>query len=574
MQSNFPKQKPKIELALVIITGLFGLAMYAWVQNLGLVKFLTDQNAHLDASRLVFDSMTPGISQIGFWPPLLHILMMPFTLITSLYQSGGAGAVVLIPALMVAAVFLYRLAYLYTNDKFLSFVAALLLVVNPYILYFSVTPMMEVLFLANLFGTAYFLAEWLAEQKLKWLVLTGVFVTLTCLSRFEGLILIPLVSLIIFIQLTRKRKNYSEKEAVLLLFLIPACLGLVAIFIYSWVFGGSPLAFTGGSWIKNSGNATAFTKGNVLMSVKYLVYSSFYMLSKPLVWVSVGSLVVFAVLSGKKFRSMAILTVLASPFVFVLMTLVTGTGSVLVANLPPYNFFSNERYSLTWIGFTILVPVLLISAVAYYFSRSNRRWMGWIANSVRVVLAVALLGLGVYQSYQVVVAQKFSVIKDDINSPLPGQVEAMQYLANNYDYGKILLTKADNDPILSQAHVPLSNYIYEGNYKYFDQADTEPWLFARYIVMHNPDDNDAWSEQNDEIMVKWGKNPELTQYYDLVMQNPIRRIYKIDDAKVMDMAAAHGLDASQIPSINPQISWWDPSDIYAKIQTKPTVGLK
>ena len=574
MQSRLHRSKYSNEFWLVIITAVLGTLMFYWVSSQGLMRSLTDQNAHLNSARLAFDSMTPGISQIGFWPPLLHILMMPFTLINGLYESGAAGAFVLIPALMVAAVFLYRLTLLYTNDKFLSFIAALLLITNPYILYYAVTPMMEVLFIANLFGVAYFMALWLKTDKLVYLLASGLFISLACLSRFEGLILIPLCSVIVIAQLIKKRKGYSEIEAILLLFAILAVIGVGTIMIYSWVFSGNPLTFTGGSWLRNPVEATFLTKHDLVASLIYMLHASFYMLSKPLVYLSLGSFAVFAALSSKRFHSLAILGILFSPFFFIATTLFTGTGSIAVADLAPYNFFSNERYSLTWIGFVILTPILVVSVINYYFSRSGKSWSFATGRIIRNTMALGLVVIGVTQLYTVSYAQKFAVIKENINSPLPSQMAVTNYLQKNYDFGKILITKADNDPILAQSNVPLKDYIYEGNYKYFEQTNDEPWLFARYVIMHNPSDDDAWSTQNEAVMRKWGNNQQFLAYYDLVLENSQRRVYKINEAKVRAMAAANHLDSGQIPSINNNIAWWDPTDIYAKIQSNSSVGLK
>jgi hypothetical protein len=574
MQSKLLKSKYNPEFIIVAITAVLGAAMFWYVSDLGLVKSLTDQNAHLNAAKLATDSMTPGISQFGFWPPLLHVLMMPFTAFHSLYASGAAGAIVLIPALALAAVFLYRLTLLYTNDSFLSFVAAMLLVINPYVLYYAVTPMMEILFLANLFGTGYFLARWLYEDKFKYLLFSGIFISLACLSRFEGLILIPLCAFIVLVQLIKKRKNYSEIEALMLLFLILAIIGLTGIVVYSWVFSGNPLTFTGGSWLRNPAEATFATRHDLLASLQYMLYASFYMFSKPMVILSILSFIVFAVLSGKRFNSVAILSVLASPFVFIATTLYTGTGSMAVANLPPFDFFSNERYSLTWIGFVILTPLLFISALVYYFSKSQKNWMRFTGIFVRNTMAFGLVALSTMQFYSVSVADKFAVIKQNINSPLPAQLQVAQYLHDNYDFGKILITKADNDPILAQAGVDLKDYIYEGNYLYFNQTNDEPWLFARYVIMHNRKDTDAWAAENETVMGKWGGG-QLLNYYDLVLENPKRLVYKINDKKVRALALKEHLNTDAIPSINPKIARWDPTDIYAKIaQANVTVNTK
>jgi hypothetical protein len=574
MESKLLKSKYSPEFFLIIITFVLGTGMLWWVSDLGLTRALTDQNAHLNASKLAFDSMTPGISQIGFWPPLLHVLMMPFTLVSSLYTSGTAGAFVLIPALALAAIFLYRLTLLYTNDKFLSFVAAMLLITNPYILYYAVTPMMEVLFIANLFGVAYFLAKWLKEDRFSYLLIAGAFISLACLSRFEGLILIPLCASIVLIQLFKKRKQYSEIEALMLLFSILAVVGAASILIYSWIFSHNPFTFTGGSWLRNPPEATFLTKHDLLASIKYMLHASFYMLSKPLVYLSLASACIFAMLSSKRFYSVAILAVLASPFVFIAFTLFTGTGSIAVADLPPFDFFSNERYSLTWVGFVILTPILLISAIAYYFTRSGKPMVHVLGQVLRNTMALALVALGVFQLYSVSIAGQFSVVRENINSPLASQIEVTNFLQKKYDFGKILITRADNDPILAQARVPLRDYIYEGNYIYFDQTNDEPWLFARFVIMHNPSDNDAWSTTNEAVMRKWGTNSQFSQYYDLVLENSQRRVYKINDAKVRALAAQEHLNPAQIPSINRGIAWWDPTDIYAKIQNNSSIGLK
>lgn len=574
MSSELHKSKFSFELALILIATALGIAMSYWVLDLGLTRSLTDQNAHLNSAKLSFDSMTPGISQLGFWPPLLHILMIPFTLFESLYETGLAGAFILVPALALAAVFLYRITLMYTNDRALSFIAGLLLILNPYILYYSVTPMMEVLFLANLFGVAYFLALWLKDHRLSHLLASGFFITLASLSRFEGLILIPLCGLIVLIELVRRRKQYSEIEAVMLLFMILAGIGLSSIMIYSWVFSGNPLTFTGGTWIRNTAEATFATKQNLFNSVNYMLHASFYMLSKPLVMLSGISFALFAVLSGQRFHSVAVLAVLFSPFVFIATTLYTGTGSLAVANLPPFDFFSNERYSLTWIGFVILTPLLLIGALTYFFTKSKNAWSWHMGLMLRNTLALSLLALVVVQLYQVSMVDKFAVIRANINSPLPSQIGVINYFQDNYDYGKILITKSDNDPVLAQAEVDLEDYIYEGNFRYFEQTNDEPWLFARYVVMHNPKANDPWSLQNESVMRKWGNSAQFLSFYDLVLENDLRRVYKINDAKIMAMVARNNLNPTEIPSINPQVSWWDPANIYAKIQNNTPVGLR
>src|SRR5690349_13512131 len=108
----------KAETALPLVALLVGAVSTWYIYSLGLTKILVDENAHLNVARQVVDSMTPGISQIGFWPPLIHVVMIPFVSIDMLYRTGLAGAFALIPFLMLGAYFLFRLIHLFTKNSF------------------------------------------------------------------------------------------------------------------------------------------------------------------------------------------------------------------------------------------------------------------------------------------------------------------------------------------------------------------------------------------------------------------------------------------------------------------------
>lgn len=557
------------EYATVVCSLILGSLMVWYVYSLDLIKALTDANAHLNFSRMLFDSMTPGVSQIGFWPPLLHILLAPFTGIKFLYETGLAAAFVLMPFYAMGALFTYKLAWHFTKNFWLSFFATAIYMVNPYILYYSAVPMMEVMFLANLLGAAYFTAKWLERPRLSFLVLSGVFVALAGLSRFEGLLLIPVVGAIVLIQLVRTRKNYAQTEAVMILFSLVAVIGAVFITVYSWVFGGTPLAFTGGDWFRSSLFNFA-TRHNVVESIQYVLQVSYYMLSEPLVLLSLASFALLLLISKKRFEMSAVLAILAVPAVFVAIALFSGSYQAAVPSVPPYNIYLNERYGLTWIGFVILAPVMLLGSM---FTRSKRNQILKFASvtaSLVVVATMSFYSAGHLKT--VAFDDKFIVISNNINAPRIRQhKDVANYMKSNYDFGKVLITRADNDPILANAGIDLKNYIYEGNYLYFDQTMKEPWIFARWVVMHNPEDvGDSWSLQNDTIVRDWGSSEEFNRYYDLVMENSKKRVYKINEEMVAQMTAKQGLKLSEIPSVNENIQWWNTSNIYAKIQDKFT----
>ena len=53
-------------------------AAIAWFYRTGATLYSGDAEAHLDIARRIFDSRTPGWSQVGTtWLPLPHLLMIP-----------------------------------------------------------------------------------------------------------------------------------------------------------------------------------------------------------------------------------------------------------------------------------------------------------------------------------------------------------------------------------------------------------------------------------------------------------------------------------------------------------------
>ncbi len=560
------KYRPNPHLEILLVAGvlLIGAVMAWYVYAIGLTKALTDQSSHLNFARLSFDSMTPGVSQLGFWPPLLHILLMPFVAIPFLYQSGLAGAVVLLPCLALSTVILYRLVMRLTAHTTLALIAAVLFVINPFILYYATTPMMEVLFITNLFLVAYCMMLWLDTSRLAYLLAVGVFVSLACLSRFEGFLLVPITGLIVLVRLLRDRIAYREIEALLILFGLLAVVGLVIIFSYSMVYGHTPFAFAGGAWLRDPAASLRPARYSVLFTLRDAFVSSAYMLGTPLVFLSSLSFLLLLLFRRGRFETVVTLLILASPLFFVLFALFTGSITINVPELPPYIFFHNDRYALTWIGFTIVAPILFLSELDA--SLVARKWMRSLLQPIGVPLLLLLLSFNFFHLYDVAVANDFSVIREDINSPDPEQMQVADELRAHYTGGKILSARVDNDPVLAQAGVPLDDYIYEGNYLYFDQVMREPWFFAQWVLMHNPAGSpDGWVQQNEPVYKVWGESKEFLQYYDLVLSNAKRKLYKLNENHLLQLVKARGYNTESIPSLNPRIVTWQPSTIYAEM---------
>jgi hypothetical protein len=559
-------------LIVFIAVGL-GAAYASLVYRRGLTAIFIDQNAHLNLARQVFDSMTPGINQLGFWPPLLHVIMSVPASIDVLFATGLAGPIVLIPFLALGALFTFKLVHLLTGgDRPLAFLAALLFVANPYILYYSVTPMMEVLFLAHLVGSAYFLAAWMHSEDFRHILGLSIFLALASISRFEGLILLPIAASIVLTVLVVRGTGRKQIEALLILFSMVAALGYVAIILYGFVFAGNPLEFMNSQWSASAQQRDFFLPAfhNILAAGTYLLKASYYMLGTPQMLVAMASAAVLSVVAlwRKRFDIMAVLALLAAPFLFILLSLYRGDTVLYVPELAPFGTFFNERYGLSLSVFAVVAPIVLVGLLQKIFTVRYARWP--LRRTLALSFAALLIVLNVSFLFRVTFVENFAVLNQSVASYQTlseDQLAIADTLGVEYDWGKIFITKALNNYVPVAAGIGLSNYIQESNYPFYDQTLEHPWLFARWVVMYNGTENDrsSWRQRNEKISVTWGRSAEFTYYYELVDENKTIQLYKIRQDVIQNGLRDAGVRTQRVPSLNADITRWDPNTIYEEM---------
>lgn len=544
-------------------------SLVAWQAHaLGVIKLLVDQNSHLNISRQVVDSMTPGISQLGYWPPFLHVLMIPAVSIEPLYRNGMAGFATLLPFLVIATVYLYKTCRLLTGNRLISIWCTTLFILNPFVLYYTATPMMEILFMAFLFMTAYYMALWLKTGRLSTLLTAGITVTLATVSRFEGLFLIPITFGIVLLKLWKNRSTLRQTEALLLLFGFLALSGFAAIMLYGFLFGGNPFAFMNSAWSAFNQQRDYFlpTERDFLTSFKYFAHASYHVQSTPLVFLAFITFPLLLLLRPSA-GVIAACVIFFSPFLFDYTALVRGNAIIYVPELPPYGTFFNERYGLYWIGFSVFVPALFFMTLL----RKSVKLQAFHIPMVTLIAAV-LTGSVIYSAYNLYstgFVHNFSMVKQSAQGyPSKEQIELAVALRDNYDFGKVLMTRALHDFVAVNANVPLRDYIHESNFKFYDQALERPWLFTRWVVMFNPVEGNEhdWAQRNEKVSRRWGGSDEFHHYYTLVMDNSRERLYKVKDDAVIEYAKAKGYTPARIPSLNADIRWWDPETAYASLQ--------
>jgi hypothetical protein len=136
------------------------------------------------------------------------------------------------------------------------------------------------------------------------------------------------------------------------------------------------------------------------------------------------------------------------------------------------------------------------------------------------------------------------------------QKDIAQVLKREYDYGKILITRALHNFTVVDAGLDLDQYILESNYQYFDEALARPWLFTRWVVMYTPDPPvGEWRRENEVVSRRWGESGQFKVYYELVHANDTERLYRLREERVAHLARVYGLSPTDIPSLRKDGAW-------------------
>src|SRR4051812_5051652 len=131
-----------------LVAAILSVSAFLWCFSRNEILLYGDAVAHINIARRVLDSLTPGPLQLGtVWLPLPHILMLPFVNSDPAWQSGVAGSIGSMCAFIFGTIGVYRLVVLLASRP-AAWLAALLYVCNPNLVYMQATAMTESIYLA------------------------------------------------------------------------------------------------------------------------------------------------------------------------------------------------------------------------------------------------------------------------------------------------------------------------------------------------------------------------------------------------------------------------------------------
>ena len=151
----------KLPRLLAVVAAVAGGVAWIIFSRAGLVLSHYDAEAHLVVARRVFDNLTPGWQQIGaVWLPLPHLIDLLPVQIDFFYRTGLFASFVSVVCLATTTYVAARLVLRVTGSAIGACVSALLLLLNPNLLYLHTTPMTEPLLIAATALTILWLVEW------------------------------------------------------------------------------------------------------------------------------------------------------------------------------------------------------------------------------------------------------------------------------------------------------------------------------------------------------------------------------------------------------------------------------
>jgi hypothetical protein len=152
-----PRDRAPMSVAGIVLAAGVILAVVGAAREPYFFALYGDASSRLVKARMMVDSPHPGLHWLGTgWLPLPQLLFLPVSLVDALFSTGLAGAVVCLPLLAWATALLCKVLLRVTGDRVASALAALLVALNPNMLYVSLTAMTETITL--FFGIA---AVWL-----------------------------------------------------------------------------------------------------------------------------------------------------------------------------------------------------------------------------------------------------------------------------------------------------------------------------------------------------------------------------------------------------------------------------
>lgn len=463
-----------------------------------------DAVAHINIARRVFDSRTPGLLQLGtVWLPLPHLLMIPFLLSDSAWQTGIGGAIPSMVAYVLGTIGIFRLVRGVlsgpsgpdSSARIAGWVAVALYAANPNLMYMQTTAMTEPIYLAWFVWAVVHFSEFVQEAKAgdsagTPLVKSAVCLAGACLTRYDGWFLSAALGLAAAVVVAQHGRRSPQIRRAFIKFVLIAAAAPALWLAYNEIVYRNPLEFANGAYsakaIEERAPGSATYPGR---NSPRIAFDCFFKAAEQTVaegnwqklWVmlmAAGTLVIVGLDRGR----WPILLLLV-PLLFYTLSLSYGSVPIYLPEWWPFSLY-NVRF-----GLEMLPACVTLTAVVLYFAL-NAAGSGRAKTGVVVVL-LALVAASYASVWR---AQPVCFREAWVNSRtrVALETELAKTLRLLPPDATLLMYLGDHVGALQDAGIPLRRTINEGNHRPWKKpADPEglwegalagPKRYADYVV--------------------------------------------------------------------------------------------
>jgi hypothetical protein len=503
LEQRYGRQRSEARFTMVLAAvSVAALLFYYAKQELLLYG---DAVAHLNIARRVVDNRHPieSYGQLGtVWLPLQHIAMLPFVWVTTLWQSGIAGAIPGMLAFVLGTLGIYRLVNARAGSL-AAYLAAAIYALNPNLLYLQSTAMNEPIFLAFFIWSLVYLDEFLRatnpplpgsapaeahSNPQRALEYCGITMYGGALTRYDGWFSAAIFGLILaglfaawYRRTTdprlRRTLTKSFVEVLLLNALVP-----VYWLVYTWAVSGNALDFINGPYsakaiaLRSTAHGAPPYPGqhDVFTSALYFLKAAQLNMGPP-IWgrLLFALALIGAAVAAWRFRRYGILLLLWLPFAFYSLSIAYGSVPIYIPVWYPFSYY-NVRYGMELLPVFAVFPVIAVMALREKATAAALR----AALPCLLIAAVLVSYISAYAESPITLREA-QVNSRDRNSLEQGLAGVLIQLPPN---STLLMYEAEHAGAIRLAGIPLRHVISEAEHPDWELALLDPARHADYAV--------------------------------------------------------------------------------------------
>jgi len=471
------------------------ISFAVYFQHGGLLLY-GDAVAHINIARRVFDSLTPGLLQLGtVWLPLPHLLMIPFLLSDSAWQSGIGGSVPSMVAYVLGTAGVFRLVRGALSVKsqpdpparIAAWLSAVIYAANPNLIYLQITAMTESLYFALFIWAVVYFSEFVQESDRadeaapgaasSSLMKCGLCLAAACLTRYDGWFLAAAMCVATFAVVQKSKSQVSRGSFAKFVLLAAAAPALW--FAYNAIIYRNPLEFANGPYSaraieQKSSSASHPGSHDLPVAFSYFMKSSELNMAEgnwQKLWVTllvVGTLTIL-ILDRRRWP----LLLLWVPLPFYMLSITYSGVPIYLPVWWPFSFY-NVRYGLQLLPLFSVAAALPVCFLLRLARNKNAR--------TTVVAASVILLTGSYASVWRAQPVCFREAWMNSRTRIALETELASDLKKLPPDSTLLMYLGDRVGALQQAGIPLRRTINEGNHRPWKAPIDSQGLWERALA--------------------------------------------------------------------------------------------